>query len=106
MRFRANGKEYRGALAAEVVRQIERDTSEYPYPGGTLRQFILWSLLMGLPARVSLNELGLSDSLSEEMLALCYLFLCDQYGLGDLEDALDFTAWREARADAPRCERR
>ena len=106
MRFRANGKEYRGASAAEVVRQLERDASEYPYRGGTLRQFVLWSLLLGLPEHLSVSELGLSDSLSEEMLALSYLFLCDEYGLGDLEGAPRLTAWREVRADVPRSERR
>ncbi len=82
MEFHTGGKKYRGDSAVEIVRTLERDAFDYPYRGGTLWQFLLWSLLKQIPDGIPLSELGLSERLNEETLALGYLFLCEQYGLG------------------------
>lgn len=44
MIFRTGGKDYRGATAVEIAHALERDATDYPYPGQTIRQFLLWSL--------------------------------------------------------------
>ncbi len=83
MIFQVGGKDYCGESATEILRALELDTPDYPSPGRPLRQFLLWSLgRLGdqLPAR----ELDLSDRLSDEALALSYLYLRDEYGAGEL----------------------
>jgi hypothetical protein len=52
-------------------------------PGRTLRQFLLDSLEQ-LRDRVPLRELDVSDRLGDEMLALSYLYLRDEFGAGEL----------------------
>ena len=83
MIFRTGGKFYRGATAVEIARALERDAADYPRPGQTLRQFLLWSL-NHLLDRVPPRELDLSDRLDDEALALSYLCLCDEYDAGEL----------------------
>ncbi|MGH9902487.1 MAG: hypothetical protein ACRD68_11830, partial [Pyrinomonadaceae bacterium] len=51
--------------------------------GATLRQFLARALA-ALRDRVPLRELDVSDRLSDEMLALNYLYLCDEFGVGEL----------------------
>jgi hypothetical protein len=81
--FRTGGKDYRGANAVEVARALERDAADYPYPGQTVRQFLLWSLDR-LRDQVPPRELDLSDRLDDEALAFSYLCLCDEYDAGEL----------------------
>lgn len=66
---------------------MEHATDDYPYKGRTLWQFLLWSVLKQFPESISLGELGLSTKLPDETLALSYLYLCDQYELGELSNA-------------------
>jgi hypothetical protein len=83
MIFQVGEKDYRGESATEILRALERDTADYPYRGQPLRKFLRWSLSQlgnKLPAR----ELDLSDRLSDEALALSYLYLRDEYGAGEL----------------------
>ncbi len=81
--FQSGGKSYRGESAIEIVRGLERATADYPYSGQSIHQFLLWSLdKMG--DRVHPRELALSDRLGDEALALNYLCLCDEYGVGRL----------------------
>lgn len=87
MNLRANGKEFCGASALEIVRAMEHAADDYPYKGRTLWQFLLWSVLKQFPESISLGGLGLSTALPDETLALSYLYLCDQYELGELCDA-------------------
>lgn len=83
MNFHIDGKSYRGASAVEIVRTLERDAADYPYPGQMLRRFLLWSLDR-LRDRVPPREMALSDRLDDETLAFSYLCLRDEYGAGEL----------------------
>jgi hypothetical protein len=83
MIFWMGSKRYCGSTAVEIARGIELDATGYPKLGGTVRDFISWSLLQ-LSDRLPLRELAVSDMVSEETLALGYLCLLDQYSLGEL----------------------
>jgi hypothetical protein len=86
MVFSSNGKEYAGATAAGIVREMERDARAYPHRGGTLRAFLRWSL-DGLADRVHMRELDLGAHLADETLAFSYLCLLERYGIGRLDDS-------------------
>lgn len=81
MMFRARTQIFRGASAVDVVRALERDAEKYPYRGETIRRFLNWSL-GELGERVPPRELDLSATLGDEELALSYLYLLDEYGVG------------------------
>ena len=83
MIFWMDSTSYAGSSAIEIIRKIERDTTEYVQEG-TVRDFIAWSLLR-LNDQLPLRELALSDRVTDETLALSYLCLLDQYELGELE---------------------
>lgn len=83
MIFLTGGKRYRGGSAIEIVRGLERDAAGYPFRGQSVRQFLLWSLDR-LRDTLHPRELDLSDRLDDDALALNYLYLCDEYGLGVL----------------------
>ena len=83
MIFRVNGKEVSGTTAVNIVRALECEDKEYQHRGGSIRQYLSWSLnqLVGsVPAR----DLDVSDRLEDEALALAYLVLLDEYGMGEL----------------------
>ena len=83
MIFSINGKIYYGKNAVEIVREIALDSTDYSSPRGSIRQFLVWSLNQqqnGIPPR----ELNLSERLEDEPLALSYLCLLDEYGVGSL----------------------
>lgn len=90
MIFRMGTKQY-GGSAIEITRKLEQDTAEYPRQGGTVRDFISWSLLK-LSDQLPLRELAVSDKVSDETLALGYLCLLAQYGLGELDALPDANA--------------
>lgn len=81
--FRTESKTYSGTSAVEVVQALERDTPTYPRHGGPVCHFLAWSLAQ-LADRIPPRELDLSPRLSEETLALWFLSLCDEYGIGSL----------------------
>ena len=83
MIFQSGGKSYRGGSAIEIVRELERDAADYPFRGQSVRQFLLWSLAH-MRGQLHPRELDLSDRLDDEALALNYLYLCDEYGIGEL----------------------
>lgn len=83
MIFRVRGKDVRGGSATEVVRALERDDDEYHHNGGPMRQYLLWSLNR-LNGSVPPRDLHLSDRLEDEPLALGYLLLLDEYGVGKI----------------------
>ena len=85
MVFKNGMKQYCGASATEIIREMERDAAEYPGKGGTLHQFLMWSLAR-LGDRIPLRELDLNSQLSEDTLALSFLCLLEEYRLGDLAD--------------------
>lgn len=81
MIFQTEKRNYYGATALEIVRAMESDADDYPYRGQSIRQFLRWSLRHSgnqLPPR----EMDLSDRMDDESLALNYLYLCDEYGVG------------------------
>ena len=83
MIFRLNEKEVSGTSAVNVVRALEREDKEYQHCGGSIRQYLSWSLNQfegSVPAR----DLDVSDRLEDEALALAYLVLLDEYGMGEL----------------------
>lgn len=84
MVFRAGDKEYRGASALEIVQALKHETRA----DGTaqpVRQFLIESLER-FSDRIPLRELDVSDRLGDEMLALSYLYLRDEFGAGELTD--------------------
>jgi len=84
MRFRIGEKEYRGESAVEVIHALQRDLLHDQRL--TVRDFLLWSM-SELSDRIPLRELDVSDKLSNETLALNYLYLRDEYGTGELSDS-------------------
>lgn len=82
MKFRINGTEYTGSSALDIVRAIGRDAGGPESPREFLRRAHA-ELCEHVPAR----ELDVSERLSDETLALNYLCLCDEYGVGELLDA-------------------
>jgi len=83
MIFRLRGKAVSGRSATEVVRALEAGDSDYCQGGGTIRQYLDWSLNR-LNGSVPPRDLHLSDRLEDEPLALGYLLLLDEYGVGKI----------------------
>ena len=82
-RFQFKGKQYVGGSALEIVRAIELDADHYPHRGQPIRRFLLWSLER-MCDRVPPRDLDLSDRLADDELALSYLCLRDEFGVGRL----------------------
>jgi hypothetical protein len=83
--FRVDGREYRGSTALEIVQALRRETSRGDGNVQPLRQFLLDSLEQ-LRDRIPLREIDVSDRLCDEMLALSYLYLRDEFGAGELSN--------------------
>lgn len=83
MIFRTKGVNYEGRSAIDLVRDLERDDKDYRYCGGPIRQYLIWSLDQ-LSSSVPPRDLDLSDRLEDETLALGYLLLLDEYGVGEI----------------------
>ena len=69
MIFRIKGVDFSAKSAIELVRDLERNDKDYPYSGGPLRQYLIWSLDQ-LSGSVPPRDLDLSDRLEDETLAL------------------------------------
>lgn len=83
MIFQFKEKKYRGASALDIVRALESDAKDYPHRGQSVRKFLRWSLER-LGNRLPPRDLDLSDRLEADALALSYLCLRDEYGVGKL----------------------
>ena len=83
MIFMTKNKSYSGRSAIEVVRSLERDDKAYGNCGGPIRQYLHWSVNQ-LSGSVPARDLDLSQTLEDESLALAYLLLLDEYGVGEL----------------------
>lgn len=83
MLFRIGEREYIGTSAVDIVDALKFETPEVEHRYLSVRDFILWSMSQ-LSDRIPLRELDVSDKLSNEMLALNYLLLRDEYGAGAL----------------------
>lgn len=88
MLFRVGDKEYSGESAVDIIDALQVDLLNGERL--TLREFLMWSM-SDLSDRIPLRELDVSDKLSNEMLALNYLYLRDEYGTGELSDLPDRT---------------
>jgi hypothetical protein len=86
MKFRINSTEYAGASALDIVEAMRRDAARDGHRRTSPREFIRWAH-GELRERVPLRELDISERLNDETLALNYLCLCDEYGVGELSDA-------------------
>lgn len=84
MIFRFRGKDVDGESAIEIVRSLEREEKDYMSGGGPIRQYLMWSLNQ-LNGSVPPRDIDLSDRLDDETLALGYLLLLDEYGIGELK---------------------
>ena len=89
--FCAGGKEYSGSTALEIVQALRREAGG-DGAGRTLKQFLRDSLEQ-LGDRIPLRDLDVSDRLDEEMLALSYLYLRDEFGAGELRDVPGRRRW-------------
>ena len=81
--FRIKSKEYRCPTALEVVKNLRSDAEEYERREGPIQHFLKWSLDR-LYDRIPPRDLDLSDRMDDETLALNYLLLCDEYGIGEI----------------------
>ena len=88
MIFRFRGKEFKGVSWIDVVRSLERDDKEYRSCGGPIREYLTWSLNQ-LRGTVSPRDIHLSNRLEDETLALGYLLLLDEYGVGEIVGPID-----------------
>jgi hypothetical protein len=84
MVFWLDSRVYRGSSAVEIVGKMERDSINYRHEGGTLYDFISWSLLQ-LDDHIPQRELAISEKVGEETMALSFLCLLDRYRLGELD---------------------
>lgn len=84
MIFRFRGKDVDGESAIEIVRSLEREEKDYMSVGGPIRPYLMWSLNQ-LNGSVPPRDIDLSDRLDDETLALGYLLLLDEYGIGELK---------------------
>jgi hypothetical protein len=94
MVFRADGREYQGTTALEIVQALRREAAGGGDGEQPLRQFLLDSLEQ-LSDRIPLRELDVSDRLDEEMLALSYLYLRDEFGAGELRNVPGRQRWAQ-----------
>lgn len=85
MIFQIGEKRYSGSSALEIIEALRSDEDDRGPQPLTLRQFLLRSLSQ-LSDRIPPRELDVSNRLSDETLALSYLFLRDEYGAGELLD--------------------
>ena len=92
MVFSAGDKEYRGSSALEIVLALKREITRGGDSGKPVRQFLLESLGQ-FSDRIPLRELHVSDRLDDEMLALSYLYLRDEFGVGELKDVPNRQQW-------------
>src|ERR1043165_3639584 len=83
MIFRLNENEVSGTSAVNIVRALEREDKDYQHRGGSIQQYLSWSLNQ-LAGSVPARDLDVSDRLEDEALALAYLVLLDEYGMGEL----------------------
>lgn len=79
--FLYKNKEYLGQTAAEIVREIQRDESEFSAQNDTLKDFLARSLSHKAD-RIPHRELDVGEDLPDEVVAFNYLCLLDNYDGG------------------------
>lgn len=96
--FRADGKEYRGSSALEIVGSLSEEEAAVLKKHLSVREFMLRSLAELSGGCIKMREADMSVQLDDEMLALGYLYLRDGYGAGKL---LGAPLRKRSRASAP-----
>lgn len=92
MLFKFGGKEYDGESALEIVNALKRDMLNGQSDSVTLRDF-LRGCFASPSEHIHMRELDVSDRLDDETLALGYLYLCDEYGAGELSGLPRRSRW-------------
>ena len=92
MLFRVGERVYLGKTALEIVNALKKEALNGRSDSVNLREFLRWSF-SHLSNRIPLRELDVSESLDDEMLALGYLYLRDEYGVGELADVPHRSRW-------------
>jgi hypothetical protein len=90
--FKVGERVYLGETALEIVNALKREALNCGSDAVSLREFLRWSF-SHLSDRIPLRELDVSERLDEEMLALSYLYLRDEYGVGELADVPHRSRW-------------
>lgn len=85
MIFIYDSKKYVGKTAVRIVRAVERDAAGYADKGGSIRDFLVWSL-EGMADLIPERELDVSPDLADETIAFNYLCLLDNYEVGTFYD--------------------
>jgi hypothetical protein len=90
--FKVGERVYLGETALEIVNALKREALNGSSDEVSLRQFLRWSF-SHLSDRIPLRELDVSERLDEETLALSYLYLRDEYSVGELADVPHRSRW-------------
>ena len=91
MVFRCCGKEYCGRSALEIVDELKRETHGLEVKL-TAREFILKSFAE-LRHRIPLGQLDTTGRMDDETFAFSYLYLRDEYGVGELLEVPNRNGW-------------
>lgn len=91
MVFRCCGKEYCGESALEIVDALKQETQGLEEKI-TAREFMLNSFAE-LRHRIPLRRVDPAGRMDDETFALSYLYLRDEYGLGELLDLPNRNRW-------------
>ncbi|HVF28025.1 MAG TPA: hypothetical protein VM943_07285 [Pyrinomonadaceae bacterium] len=84
--FRTAEKEYTGATAVDILRQLAHDAGDLTtLDSASIRGFLRQSLKL-LDDRIPPRELDVSDRVSDETLARSYLLLRSDYGIGEMHN--------------------
>ncbi|MBD0373923.1 MAG: hypothetical protein ICV60_24145 [Pyrinomonadaceae bacterium] len=95
MVFRTNGKEYCGESALEIVNSLSEEAARALDKQLSVREFMLRSL-SDLRDRIPVQRLNANAGLDDELMALSYLYLRDEYGAGELRDVPLRQRWAHA----------
>jgi hypothetical protein len=90
--FRVGERVYLGETALEIVHALKVEALNGRSDSVNLQEFLRWSFDR-LSDRIPLRELDVSERLDEEMLALSYLYLRDEYGAGELLGVPRRSSW-------------
>ena len=90
--FRVDGKEYRGSSALEIVGSLSEEAARDLDKQLSVREFMLHSLTQ-LRGRIPVCEVDVSHRLDDEIFALGYLYLRDEYGVGELVEVPRRRPW-------------
>ena len=92
MLFKFGERVYLGETALEIVNALKTEALNGRSDSVNLQDFLRWSFAR-LSDRIPLRELDVSERLDDEMLALSYLYLRDEYGVGELADVPHRSRW-------------